>query len=118
MTQVAGAAYCHNCGAKQPCASSSFRLACVGPFPNERSIILDGQNVIIGSAADCELAIPEDRFLSRQHARLAVLDGRLVVEDLASSNGTLMRIQGVTPLKCGDEIVVGTCRITIEKSPS
>jgi len=46
-------------------------------------------SVIIGRALECDVAVVSPH-ISRQHARLEVEDNRLMVEDLGSSNGTIL----------------------------
>ncbi len=53
-----------------------------------------------------------ERGVSRQHARLEIVDDHLFVVDLGSSNGTFYRMQRLQPhqpcmLKRGDEIILG-----------
>jgi pSer/pThr/pTyr-binding forkhead associated (FHA) protein len=63
---------------------------------------------IIGRAHGCDLRIPLSS-VSRQHCELRIVDEKLVVRDLGSSNGTYhnsIRIQEAT-LKAGDELVIG-----------
>ncbi len=45
--------------------------------------------IVLGRALECDLAIVTPH-VSRQHARLEVDDGRLFIEDLGSSNGTVV----------------------------
>lgn len=52
----------------------------------------------------------DDRSVSRYHCWIALEDGRAVLEDLASGNGTFVngdRLRGRRPLKPGDRILVG-----------
>jgi pSer/pThr/pTyr-binding forkhead associated (FHA) protein len=63
----------------------------------------------IGRGDACTISIP-NRFVSTRHARVFSLDGRWVVEDLGSTNGTLLNSQqlvSVQPLKPGDHLTVG-----------
>lgn len=56
-----------------------------------------------------EVSLP-DLSVSRYHCWLAVEDGRTVVEDLASANGTFVngdRLRTRRPLKHGDRLLVG-----------
>jgi pSer/pThr/pTyr-binding forkhead associated (FHA) protein len=55
--------------------------------PLEGKLFPLDRTVKIGRALECEISIPEAR-LSRRHAELVIEDGRLVVRDLDSSNGT------------------------------
>jgi hypothetical protein len=63
----------------------------------------------------------DDAFMSGDHARLTVDQGRWWVADLGSTNGTFVngaRIDRATPLKEGDEVRFGRIRtrFTVEKS--
>lgn len=53
-----------------------------------------------------------ERGVSRQHARLEIVDNHVFIIDLGSSNGTFHRMQRLQPhkpcmLKRGDEIILG-----------
>jgi pSer/pThr/pTyr-binding forkhead associated (FHA) protein len=66
-----------------------------------------------GYSADLSLADPE---VSREHASVRVDGTTVVVEDLESSNGTLVngiRIESPTRLEHGDVITLGTTEIEI-----
>lgn len=57
-----------------------------------------------------------DAMLSRRHLRLSSVAGRVTVEDLGSTNGTL--IDGVpvrqpTPLMPGQSVTFGSCRLEV-----
>jgi DNA-binding winged helix-turn-helix (wHTH) protein len=67
-----------------------------------------GENVI-GRDPQALISLAS-RDVSRRHARIVVADGRVVLEDLGSRNGTYLaesRIPGPTPLQHGDRIGVG-----------
>lgn len=72
------------------------------------------RGVTIGRSGSCDITVNVSD-ISREHARI-VLDGRkLMIEDLASSNGT--RINGV-PLKKGNPRQINTeCVITLANVP-
>jgi pSer/pThr/pTyr-binding forkhead associated (FHA) protein len=58
----------------------------------------------------------DDPFASDRHLRLSVDAGRLLVEDLGSTNGTLVndrRIDTPTTLTRGDSIRVGTTTLEV-----
>lgn len=62
--------------------------------------------VVVGRALECDLAIITPH-VSRQHARLEVTDGHLYVEDLGSSNGTVLNgktTEGRQQLRHDDEL--------------
>ncbi|MEZ4250630.1 MAG: FHA domain-containing protein [Polyangiales bacterium] len=46
-------------------------------------------NVVIGRSRDCDLVL-KDPTISGRHARLAWDDGKILVEDLGSANGTFV----------------------------
>src|SRR5579859_870107 len=54
-----------------------------------------------------------DKIVSKEHCILEQRDGRFVLRDLGSLNGTYVngeRVRGETPLKHGDEIALGSTR--------
>jgi len=82
------------------------------------SFALAGAELIIGRQSGCAIQLPGDPTLSRQHARLSLRDGRVLVEDLGSSHGTLVsgrRIVGPTPLLPGDTLTVGGTTLRLER---
>ncbi|MCW8138242.1 MAG: FHA domain-containing protein [Planctomycetota bacterium] len=70
-----------------------------------------GRRSVIGRDAGCEVPIPSDR-VSRRHCQLEPGPGGYVLEDLGSSNGTLVnqeRVQGKRLLRGGEYIQTGDC---------
>ncbi len=69
---------------------------------------LDRDEFVIGRGSDCHLILPE-RQVSRYHAKICFENGRYLLEDLGSKNGTHLNgqpISGRVPLQDGDEISV------------
>jgi pSer/pThr/pTyr-binding forkhead associated (FHA) protein len=72
-----------------------------------------GARLTIGRAPSNQLALPDDDMVSREHALIRRADGRFRIEDLGSTNGTLMwrdtRWEDVDldDLDDGDMIVIG-----------
>lgn len=63
----------------------------------------------IGRDASCGICIP-NRFVSKVHLRVYVVNGVWMVEDLGSTNGSQLNgapLHGVQPLNKGDRLVVG-----------
>ncbi len=60
---------------------------------------------------DASVAVWVDHAtLSRRHARITLLEGKAVLEDLGSKNGTTLygvAVVGPTPLNSGDEFTCG-----------
>ncbi|MEM9951673.1 MAG: FHA domain-containing protein [Chloroflexota bacterium] len=57
--------------------------------------------------------------LSRQHAKMYLLGGRLYIADMGSTNGTYIRGKLLTPavptlIRNGDEILLGRMRIRVQ----
>jgi len=76
--------------------------------------------VSVGRASTNDLTIIDDS-LSRQHARLTLVDGVASVEDLGSMNGTQVnghRITGRQTLKPGDVIRFGNVEATLSQDKS
>jgi hypothetical protein len=87
----------------------------IGPDGRERRITLDVGGITIGRATDNELVL-QDARASRHHARLQARQGRLVLTDLRSTNGT--RVNGVpvaeVALGEGDRIQMGDTLLVVE----
>ncbi|MBA3075689.1 MAG: FHA domain-containing protein [Anaerolineae bacterium] len=62
-------------------------VAIQGPLDGRRWEIQD--ELIIGRGEDCQIQI-DDRQVSRHHARISQVDGKMILEDLASKNGTFL----------------------------
>ena len=63
----------------------------------------------------------DDSTVSRRHARIAVTRERVTIEDLGSKNGTFAqgrKVEGPTALADGDEIQVGSVRLTFRSGSS
>ena len=67
----------------------------------------------IGRSPDCEIFL-DDVTVSRNHAVLVRRDGRFVVEDQGSLNGTFVNRKRIdsSPLEEGDELQIGKYRMT------
>ncbi len=78
------------------------------------------QTITLGRASDCTIPI-RDKFLSRRHAEISWMDGKWLVRDCGSVNGTVVngaKLQGPAILKPGDRIVLGDSEIVFEESAS
>lgn len=84
--------------------------------------ILVADQLIIGRHSEGPGRLADDPELSRQHAQISrEEDGRYIIEDLASTNGTLVngsRISSPTPLTVGDSIEVGATTIRVAQAPA
>ncbi len=69
---------------------------------------IDSDVFTIGRGGDCEIVLPE-RQVSRYHVKIRHEDGRYILEDLGSKNGTHLngaQFHGTAPLQDGDEIQI------------
>jgi pSer/pThr/pTyr-binding forkhead associated (FHA) protein len=74
--------------------------------------------VRIGRSPGLELVIADD-FVSTEHAQILPAPGGPVLEDLGSTNGTLVggrRISRIVPLVAGDEIEVGPVKMRVSRA--
>jgi pSer/pThr/pTyr-binding forkhead associated (FHA) protein len=81
--------------------------------------LLKGEN-LIGRDPGAVVTVISD-WASRCHARIVMSDGRAVLEDLRSKNGTLLNGQPVDvsiPLHEGDEILIGRQAFVYCEAPS
>ena len=71
--------------------------------------------IIVGRAREADFRI-DDSNVSRRHAAIFWSDGNVVIEDLDSTNGTMVNGYPVSSsvIRPGDVVVIGDCRITIE----
>ena len=70
--------------------------------------------LLLGRSSSCQLVFADDT-VSRRHAELRVIDGRWILRDLDSSNGTFVngRLVMEAEVSAGDEIVLGGCRFRL-----
>lgn len=87
----------------------------ISPDGHERRITIESAGLTLGRATDNALVLHDAR-VSRHHARLQVRQGRLVLADLHSTNGT--RVNGVrvgeVALGEGDRIQMGDTTLVVE----
>ena len=79
---------------------------------------LPAETITLGRASDCTIPI-RDRFLSRKHAEIVFLEGRWVVRDCGSVNGTMVngtRLIEPAPLRPGDRIILGDSEVVFEET--
>lgn len=93
------------------------RLRIENSGANLRSVRLPAE-LVIGRSADCRLKIASAE-VSRKHCRILNTPTAVLIEDLGSSNGTIVNgraiVPGIpTPLTHGAQILVGPVRFVLE----
>ncbi len=73
--------------------------------------------VVIGRSSELDMVLVED-MVSRRHARIAIRDGQVMIEDFGSTNGSFVNGEKIT--KCilaeGDRILIGTSIIKVVRA--
>ena len=79
-----------------------------GQFEGGEFPLKSNREVTIGRGSEHDMVLDED-MVSRSHARILTFDGQVVVEDVGSTNGTLVNGERVERyvLKSGDQILIG-----------
>ncbi|HEY3354252.1 MAG TPA: FHA domain-containing protein [Polyangia bacterium] len=72
------------------------------------------ESITVGREGN-DVNFPEDLFISGRHASIAVTpDGRFVITDLGSKNGTFLRVVDEAPLAHGDYVFLGQQLLRVE----
>lgn len=85
---------------------------------DERREFFDEQEILVGRIPGNDLVLRAGN-VSRQHARFMFRDGRLIVADLGSANGTYVngrKIRHATILRDSDEVWIGDFYLRVEMS--
>ena len=88
----------------------STQLKVVEPAERRGTTYQLGDEVTVGRATGCQVALTDDSYASQLHARIFCRDGRYWLEDLGSTNGTYLNAKAVTApvsLRRGDRVQVG-----------
>ncbi|OFW67527.1 MAG: hypothetical protein A2Z12_00455 [Actinobacteria bacterium RBG_16_68_21] len=93
----------------RPAGVALPKLAIISPEPLAGRTIEVRRSIVVGRGEAADVAL-EDGFASERHARFENVAGMLFVDDLGSTNGTLVngeRIEQRTPLEAGDTVRIG-----------
>lgn len=97
-----------------PPAPRRFALHVVDPSGTTRTVLLEGR-LIVGRSSTADVTIQDD-YASERHAAFEVTQGAPWVEDLGSTNGTLLdgaKVTRRTRVEPGAVVVVGHTRVTV-----
>lgn len=100
-------------------ASTGLRLTVVkGPRELSGKRVAIRGPIIIGRSPGADIVISDD-FVSSRHARVTPTSTGATIEDLGSTNGTIVngsRVLGTTPVQVGDVIDIGDVRLQVEST--
>ncbi len=74
--------------------------------------------IVIGRSPGADIVIADD-FVSGRHARVAPTHDGAVLEDLGSTNGTVldgMLVKGMAPVSAGSTIALGAVKLRVERA--
>jgi hypothetical protein len=105
--------------------ADSFLLRAGTDGQPRRELVVGGSPVSIGKHKDCDLCFPQDAYLSRCHAVLAVVDrvpwifdmdskAGVFVEDPELAPGHRMAVVRRGPLRPGQTVSLSSIRLTVE----
>lgn len=86
------------------------------PLDGGKAIKLDKPVLLFGRNPDCDVVLTESRKVSRTHCLVAVVEHRIFVRDLASTNGVWInghRVDREQRLRVGDELSVAEVRFEL-----
>jgi hypothetical protein len=95
--------------AKQEAKRPVPQLFVLEPADQKGRSFMIGNEATLGRAAGCQITV-DDTFVSQLHARVFARDGRYLVEDLGSTNGTYLnrqKVAGPMVISPGDRLQVG-----------
>jgi pSer/pThr/pTyr-binding forkhead associated (FHA) protein len=94
------------------------RLVVVEPAARRGQEFPLGDELTVGRAGGCGVALPDDTFVSQLHARVFRRQGELFVEDLGSTNGTYVnkkKIGSAVSVRKGDKLQVGKTTMEFQR---
>jgi hypothetical protein len=103
---------------KAPPKKREWRMAVVKPESERGQAWPINGDATIGRGGGCTVPLTFDTFVSQVHARAHMRDGNLWVEDMGSTNGTIVngkKIDQPTRLKRGDRVQVGETVLEVER---
>jgi len=101
-------------GLEQEEVAMNVKLVMFKQDGQRRDFELKREVAVFGRNVDCDFQIPLE-VVSRRHAQLSIKEGKLMVRDLGSSNGTFVNNSRVqeAELAAGDTLVIGPVVFTI-----
>ncbi len=84
-------------------------------FTNNRmgAVSLDTPQVVIGRSTEADLHI-NDKYISKNHARILIVNNSYYIEDLSSRNGTRVNGEPVTRIRLANQDVISLGRTSMQ----
>jgi len=99
-----------------PISGKTVRFTKVGSNKTQVYTYKITDEFIIGRSSECHFALKEDNDISGRHCRMFMKDDLLYVQDLGSTNGTLINgvpISDIYCLRSGDLLLLGRTELRI-----
>jgi pSer/pThr/pTyr-binding forkhead associated (FHA) protein len=96
--------------ARPPPGGRSYVLRFIsGKYQGGEFPIVPEKQIVVGRSSDLDMVLVED-MVSRKHARIAMQQDQIWIEDLGSTNGTFVNGEKIkrARLKEGDRVLIGT----------
>ncbi|MBI4987811.1 MAG: FHA domain-containing protein [Rhodocyclales bacterium] len=93
-------------------ATAAARLVCLSGSQKDASFPVEAAGITIGRSPSCDVVLTDHRVSSR-HAWIGIANGKFVLRDLKSTNGTFINTQtrssvGEIELRSGDTVFFGS----------
>jgi pSer/pThr/pTyr-binding forkhead associated (FHA) protein len=102
----------------KPARAREWRLVVSEPKAERGQSFTITADATIGRGGGCTVPITFDTFASQVHAKASPRDGDLWIEDIGSTNGTIVngkRIEHPVKLRKGDKVKVGETLFTVDR---
>jgi FHA domain-containing protein/uncharacterized protein DUF1707 len=83
-------------------------------------VLPNREQVVLGRSRTCDRVVLSPT-VSRRHALLRHVEGRWLIQDCGSANGTFLngwRVEAETEVHTGDELAVGDVRFVVQSAPA
>ena len=111
-----GSAFCASCGSPMTFGSTRVMSSLAAAGTGRLHLVMEGgqpgevyelrEDTVIGRS-NGDIVFAHDGFMSGRHARIVRRDGKFVLIDEKSRNGTFIKIKGEIELQPGDMILIG-----------
>jgi hypothetical protein len=102
----------------RPSKRREWRLVVVEPMSERGRVYAIDREATMGRGGGCAISLPSDTFASQVHARAHDRDGNLWIEDVGSTNGTIVngkRIDHPVKLRKGDRVKIGETTFEVDR---